>query len=64
MNAILALKKELFTEFSVNFLRKCDACDSSLDRDLTDQIHEKLINTYNELSDLKRLLSPEEEENF
>ena len=56
MNAVMKLKEELFKDFSKNLLERCDSCTVGLDKDITNQTHNKLINVYNELSDVKKLL--------
>ena len=56
INAILELKKELFNDFFKNKLEKCDSCTVGIEKDVSDEIHRRLIIIYNELSDLKRIL--------
>ncbi len=56
VNAANQLREELFKDFSKNLLEKCPNCSSGLDEDASSRLHKKLISTYVDLSDIKKIL--------
>ena len=56
MEAILKLKNELFKDFSENVLKECDSCNSGLTQEDARKMHLQLLQAYNILSNIKRML--------
>jgi len=50
------LKQDLYEDFSKNLLVKCDICTEELGDDVSARIHNKLINVYNDLCEVVRLM--------